>query len=114
MNNLKKYIIEKLKLTKDIEHSEVDEEVNDVQDFIIDYYHKKYKIEYDKHYKISVDYLDKGEIIIYIKFDNKVVHESIIKTGKDLCIEMEKEIGYDYYWSADWKNKQLKLHNRFI
>lgn len=110
MKKINSYITEKLKLNKNTKESKEEK----IQDFIIDFYNKK-NLKYGEHYNIEFSYLNNDEKFIYIKFNDKV-HKSIVNTGKELCIEMENEIGYDYYWSINGLERpgQLILHNRFI
>lgn len=110
MNNLRQYIIEKFKISKDIGKNNSSISI-EVINLILDYLEKNKYFNYNVNdYKI-VGKTDKDLGLIL----PKEIKRSLIDTiGVDLSIKMERELKLDLYWSWDEDNHKLSWGEDFI
>jgi hypothetical protein len=110
-NNL---VHEKLHLDKDFKSCREEEEVFSV---IYDYFTKDLKLKNKHDFNIKMDSGEKGEIEFTVVFRLDLsddITKECMNCGKDLCDKIEKETGFDYYWSRNYPNLLLKLSNQFV
>ena len=114
MKDFNVYIIEKLKINKNIKMLREEEEVFSV---IYDFFTKENKLNEEEDFKIFIIKDKKSNPEFNIIFDDKLNNEVLkncMNCGTELCKLIEKETGYDYYWSTRVKELTLNLSKDFI
>ena len=114
MKDFNTYILEKLKINKNTKMLREEEEVFSV---IYDFFTKENKLNAKGDFRISITKDKKSNPEFNITFDDKLndgVLKNCMNCGTELCKLIEKETGYDYYWSTKVKELTLNLSKDFI
>ena len=114
MKKINLYILEKLTINKDTKMLREEEEVFSV---IYDFFTKENKLNVKGDFRLSITKDKKSNPEFNITFDdglNDEVLKNCMNCGTELCKLIEKETGYEYYWSTRVKELTLNLSKNFI
>ena len=109
MNNLKEYIVEKLKIDKDVNFGTTFDKLKKlIKDWLKD--HSWFDLDEDD-FKIGI--LHDGGITLELP-PNSNPAKLIEKIGLDICTQIDKQLHLDYYWSADKDNNKLTFSDSIV
>ncbi len=102
MNNLKEYIVEKLKIDKEVDPAtKFDKLKKLIKDWLED--HSWFDLDEEQ---FKIEHLKDGGISLELP-PNSNPAKLIEKIGLDICTQIDKQLHLDYYWSADKENNKL-------
>ena len=102
MNNLKEYILEKFKISKDNSKpslgNNLDKSYIEIVNIITDYLSNKDYFDFDiNDYKLS----SKNENEISLSLPKDIKKSLIESIGINIAIKIDRELKLDWYWSYD-------------
>jgi len=109
MNNLKEYIAEKLKIDKEVDPAtKFDKLKKLIKDWLED--HSWFDLDEDQ---FNIEPLKDGGISLELP-PNSNPSKLIEQIGLDICMQIDKQLHLDYYWSADKDNNKLTFSDSIV